>query len=229
MGVLIIMMGVLFQFLGSAQKVWSLTETNTRIYENARVVFDVITRDLQSAVASDEAGSQIPFHYGYVDPNTGRGTSGTGAERNKTAHVAFVAVADPTTHASSTLAEIHYTCYWSGGGSSDRYWFRRARVCNKKNATTAEPKWDFYGDTSGAWAAPNSKVGLQKVVDGVQKITFTCYHPNGMSRGNTYTYLPKAVKVKVTLFDPKLVNQSATARARTARTFVKTIFLGSRG
>ena len=72
MAVLIVLMAMLFTFFSSAQRAWSLTETNSRIYESAQILFDVMGRDLQAAVFSDEEGRRIPFYFGDESPGTGQ-------------------------------------------------------------------------------------------------------------------------------------------------------------
>ncbi len=212
--VLLIMMGVLFQFLGSAQRVWSLTDTNTRIHENARVLFDIITRDLQSVVASGEAGREIPFYVGDSDGDTNAPL------------LAFVSAVGPASGVHSRLCEIHYDCYSSGGEDKWHYWFRRARTCDRLGSD-ADTMWDFYGDTASTdWV--DSRQSFQRVVDGVAEIKVEHFGlPTPAPSPPVFTTLPKAVRVTVSLFDPKLATSQASeaARKRTMRTFTKTIFL----
>ena len=55
MAVLSILMLMLFMFFGSAQKAWSHTEATAEVFENARVIFDIVQRDLQGSVAGSYA------------------------------------------------------------------------------------------------------------------------------------------------------------------------------
>lgn len=61
MGILVLLMLMLFQFLAGAQNAWSLSQSNTRIYENARIGMELLQRELKTAVASNRAGRKIPF------------------------------------------------------------------------------------------------------------------------------------------------------------------------
>ena len=64
MSILSILMLMMFRFVISAQKVLDLSDSTWGIYENSRIVFDLIERDLQSAVASSIGGEEIPFYTG---------------------------------------------------------------------------------------------------------------------------------------------------------------------
>ena len=89
MGILVVMMLFIFQFINAAETAWSQTGSNTRVYENARVAFDLISRDLKSAIASDIPGREIPF---------------------STSPVAFVSATNLTgnSNTKSKLCEIRY-------------------------------------------------------------------------------------------------------------------------
>jgi type II secretory pathway pseudopilin PulG len=62
MAVLVIMMGFLFQFINSAQRLWSASTRTASVFETAQIVFDVMETDLKNAVFSDEPGREIPFY-----------------------------------------------------------------------------------------------------------------------------------------------------------------------
>ena len=62
MAVLVIMMGFLFQFINSAQKLWSSSTRTSSVFETAQIVFDVIETDLKNAQFSSEPGKEIPFY-----------------------------------------------------------------------------------------------------------------------------------------------------------------------
>ncbi len=56
-----ILMFAAFSFFGSAQSTWRGADTSTRIYENARIAFSIISTDLQCAVANERPGEELPF------------------------------------------------------------------------------------------------------------------------------------------------------------------------
>ena len=64
MAVLSILMLMLFQFLISSQRTLNWSDSMWRIYENSRVVFDLLERDLQASVVSAKAGQDNSFLHG---------------------------------------------------------------------------------------------------------------------------------------------------------------------
>ena len=64
MAVLVIMMGFLFQFINSAQKLWSASTRTASLFDQAQLVLQLIEQDLQSALVVDEKdcpGGSIPM------------------------------------------------------------------------------------------------------------------------------------------------------------------------
>jgi hypothetical protein len=61
MGILVIMMGLLVQFVNHAQTAWNQSRKNVRMYEGARLFYDIINRDLQGMITSDEIGAVINY------------------------------------------------------------------------------------------------------------------------------------------------------------------------
>jgi type II secretory pathway pseudopilin PulG len=216
MGIFTIIMLIVFQMLASSQKVWSLSETNTRIYENARIALDVITRDLQCAIASNRPGGEIPFWTGAVAaPSTPTGND----------LLAFVSAVDPSTYAQSKLCEI---VYHHADDTSGDYEFKRSIVCDTLSSGTANTNWDFYGVNSGtAWLSGALR---NTVIRGVDDLQLICQDGSGATMAaGTYTELPAAVYVSITLFDPKLsdvwTNLPDAKKNQSRRTFTKMIYL----
>lgn len=229
MAVLVVLMGVLFTFLSAAQTAWSLAETNSRIYENAQVALDVITRDLQSAIASNLTGREIPF---YRNPDLD--SADWADDWDKRRAMAFVAAVEPNTEAKSLLCEIRYELYTGplAAHREQRYWLRRARTCDRTTSDppTDNPSWDFYGKTPADVTAPQWYItgnNTEKVIPGVEAFSVQVFPAIGGT--GTINRLPQAVHVTLKLFDPKLVDAPVLVRNRTRRTFTKTIFLGGRG
>ena len=61
MAVLVIMMGFLFQFIISAQRLWSSSNSDTAIHTQAQIVFSMFENDLQNAIVKDDSGYAIPY------------------------------------------------------------------------------------------------------------------------------------------------------------------------
>jgi type II secretory pathway pseudopilin PulG len=216
MAVLLLLMAVLFQFLSSADRAWRGADTNARIHESAQILFDIITRDLQSAVYDDQPGGQIPFYVG----------TNAGADAN-TPYLAFVSATDaaPGTTPKTRLVEVHYKCRTAAGTPAQLpYWFRRSVVDD------TDSDWDFYGDPTPAPFAAASSGTPAEVIYGVHELAFECYDRGGNTLASTAcaSALPAAVRVNVTLFDPGLADAPEPVRANTYRSFSKLIFLGGR-
>ncbi len=62
MGVLVIMMGFLFQFTIGAQRIWNASSKQTTSFNSAQVLMDVLNNDLQNMCYSNEAGETLPFY-----------------------------------------------------------------------------------------------------------------------------------------------------------------------
>lgn len=70
--VLVIMMGFLFQFINSAQKIWSASEITSGIFDQAQLVFNMLEKDLQNlhfVSDQDYPGHAIPMG-GYNSENS---------------------------------------------------------------------------------------------------------------------------------------------------------------
>ena len=223
MAILVLIMLMLFSFFASAQRAWGFMETNTRIYEGARILFDVIGRDLQSAVASADPGQEIPFYASDdFDPDTW-------ADRQICTFVS--AVSEPSS-ATTRLCKVYYEFYrGSPGNPNERYQFRRGVVGNR-TSTARNADWDFYGETDLSSNWHTDGFAAQTVVTGISDLKLDFF---GTTAGSAQNRLPRAVRVTATLFDPKLHNPSvdveipAVVREKTERTFTKMIFLRGRG
>ncbi len=61
MAVLVIMMGFLFQFIISAQRLWSSSNADASVHTQAQIVFSMFENDLQNIIVKDDAGYGIPY------------------------------------------------------------------------------------------------------------------------------------------------------------------------
>ena len=223
MAILVVIMLMLFSFLASAQRAWAFTETNTRIYENARILFEVVGRDLQSAVASAESGQEIPFYVSNsFDPDVWSDK-----------HICtFVSAVGEPADATTRLCKVYYDYYRGAPGNpAARYQFRRAVVGNRTSSGW-NADWDFYGETDLDEDWHTDGFTPQTVITGISDLKLDFL---GVSAGVAENRLPRAVRVTVTLFDPKLYNSNANVeipdvvREKTERSFTKMIFLRGRG
>ena len=246
MAVLVIMMGFLFKFIMSAQTLWSASERNARVYENAQVFFELIGRDLSGAFTSKVPGQEVGFWLGPED-----GTDGSSD------FLAFVAMVQATAPAKTGVAEVHYR----GGkplaladtdACRESYFIRRAVTEELVSGTPPSPPnppavnahWDFYGkdDTDVSWVGTCGTPAadhLMEVIDGVEEIEVTCYPADSnspMAENKGYLDLPRAVKITLTLVDQNAVDAATKktpidtvafekAMVPSRRQFTKIIFL----
>lgn len=224
MAVLVVMMFMLFRFIAGAQRAWSAANASQELYEKARVAMDLITRDLQSAVAraNDVPGSDIKFQ------------QVTGDALRFVADGVVGARGSNSPGSPSLLAEVGYHY----DSAPDIMKFERALENSEPPATG----WDIYQDRGMASeACVNQQNGFNEVIDGVLGLRFLCYDSTMAPRfpwngTGLETGLPYAVDVQLRLIDTKSLARwrllstadRATFESEVALTFTKMIFLGSR-
>ncbi len=208
MAVFLILMAVMFQFIGSAQRAWTASNATTEVYQNARILFDVLARDLQGSVAraDDVQGQHLKF------------------ERVGEGELAFVSAIE---EGNGRLAEVAYSFVNNE--------VQRAFTIDTPGVTW-NPYGDRsnYSTLAGATGASTGTV-VDGVLAATFTCFDADYSPTAWS-GDIETSLPTAVNLKVTLMDAKsmvrynLLSGAAKTQWETerARSFSKTIFLGGR-
>lgn len=213
MAVLSILMLMTFQFLDSAQRAWSLTNANTRVYENARIAIDLIGRDLDNAVASDTWLEEIPVFYDATD-------------RLPVFVAASSLVPD---NARSKLCEISYWVTDSSPGPGfEPYTLYRAAIDD-----TDAANWDFFREITDGWVDTPAHADRpwQPVIGGVESLEIRCFQGGAEMATDNHLQLPDYVQIVVTVFDENVANlEPDTLRNQriqnTRRTFSKILFLG---
>ncbi|MEA2011919.1 MAG: hypothetical protein U9O87_02365 [Verrucomicrobiota bacterium] len=200
MGIFVILMFVIFSFFSNAQKLWSITNKNTRIYENARIAFEVIGRDLQNAVANEN----IKF----LD-----GTSGDD-------ELYFVS-ASADSEEKSKLLEIGYK------HNSTSNTLRRVIV--QESTSTSPSQWDFYNkdDYYDPLTIKYQTVinGVETLIFSCLNSDLTAYDVVA-----DFDHVPGLVAISLTLNDSDLLADGIpeALRAKSRRTFRKVIHLSNR-
>lgn len=212
MAVLVVMMFLLFRFIAGTQRAWSVANSSQEVYEKSRIALDLITRDLQSAVAraNDVPGQHIRFQQVGADALRFVSDGVIGSEG-----------------ADSQLVEVGYRL------SSNI--LRRAY----ENSNCAD--WHIYQDRSGAESCINNQNGFQEVIEGVLGLQFFCYNDamgvvSPWLGSGIETGLPYAVDVRLRIMDGKSFNRwqlltgpdKSRLESEVALTFSKMIFLGGR-
>lgn len=196
-----------------------------RIYENSRVVFDLLERDLQASVVSSKAGQKIPFFMGAPDPN----------DQDNAIQLSFIASIDPPdSNATSRLCEITYRFHEDSNLTNPalvdsdnlKYTLYRQVV---HNGPSTSGDWDF--DTNPAWYQ-NNGLGSQfyKVVDGIQNLSIDFFFNSPVAHsvpagGEVITNKPTSVRVTFDLYDAGLEDAPDAIKNQTLRGFYKDIDL----
>ena len=212
MVILVIMIGILFKFLAGAQDAWSTTRANSEIYENARLFFDIVTRDLQAMVVNDVSGAQINYS---VD--------GLG-ELNSDSGFKFACVSASGIGTDSSDESILLEVGYQHDESADTI------VRYMTSMSEGPVAWNFYDSAAINWAAENSWGPDSAIlVKGAKSVTFTAYsdHVTVISNSNASetTKRPAKIEIDVSLYDPRKTGTSGTVIDESLRTFRKTVYL----
>jgi len=211
MAIFSIMLLILVSFFNDAQRAWTGSAARAEVYENARIALDLITRDLQCAYYSED---ETPFWH--VD---GRAAGFSNEFQNEL--LAFVAVVDPPSAATTKICEVKYQLYYTATPTdANAGWLRRSVTGNdiaKWNYTS-----NFTVDETGAGKAfsanDDSSDTLRKVIPRVVNIEFHCFDQDGamdedeIEDGSNFTVniddsglvptkFPYSIMVKLTLLD----------------------------
>ncbi|MDP7740205.1 MAG: hypothetical protein QGF67_02110 [Lentisphaeria bacterium] len=207
---------VLFSFLASSQRTWSLSDSAARIYRNSRTAFNIIERDLQCIVNSAVPNREIGLHVFGPTPT----------DANDALHACLVASTGPLEGAYSRLCEITYKHHVDPGDPATQYYLTRQLVSDNDSAN-----WDFLGQPAGWWLNNNPNpdlAGFEKVVGGVAEFSMTFHtEDNAVFSADSDTVVrPARVVVDLVLFDESLKNLPAPQRFKTQRSFTKVFYLG---
>lgn len=217
MVVLSLMMMMLFQFIVSAQRIWTLSDSTSRIYANSRTVFDVLERDFKAAVASNVEGATIGFFTG--DP--------TPENAYDCLHTCFVVCAEPDhTDSTARLVEVSYAHHIDPDVPDTAYILRRQSVSNHDTAN-----WDFLNQPAGWHLNDSPSANLpdyEEVVRGVAEFEMLFYDQSGarIAPDSQVTALPAKVVVNLSLFDDQLMDAPDSRRFSTLRAYTKVFPLG---
>ena len=203
MAILAFLMLTLFRFFSNMQLAWSSSMNTTELYENGRVALDVITRDLQSAVAraNDIPGQHIQFH----QPDS--------------QSVWFVTVSDPAPGAFSSLVEVGYRL------QNNR--FERA-VVDDTNAA-----WNIYGARDDADDQDGYGRVIDGVINQAfvcSNSSLAQIQPNQATQlpHMISVKLTLMDTKSFKLWQRLSSDQKTQLERKVSRTFLKTVFLGNR-
>lgn len=212
MAILSIMMLLLFQYLVATQQAFSLSDSTSRIYENSRVAFEVIERDLTTMVTSHYPGEAIGYYVGNPDP----------LDATNCLDACLVCSREPLDDASNRLAEISYQ-HHNDPREPDTRWILGRQMVSSNDSVN----WDFF-NLPGNWYRNGTEQNrFQKVIGGVSAFGLIFYDSadNMITLGSDTTTSPSRVVINLSLFDERLANSPEVVRAKTERSFSKVLFL----
>lgn len=224
MGMLVVMMGFLFQFVIGAQRIWSASNRNASTFTDAQLVFSLLERDLHNAIfqyAEEFPGRGIPMYlendgtnftnFFLVSTAAAPATSGT-AEQNKVGYYPIIysletdAGPPPTPPFPSTPFILYRD------------------ILDQEFTPPADPKsFAYFGsaDTNlpADWrSSPSRKEVLCRNIKALTLSALPAPDGNGK-----FLNKPRAVKITLTLYEPVLGANESTAYPE--RVFNKIIFL----
>jgi prepilin-type N-terminal cleavage/methylation domain-containing protein len=220
MVVLVILMGMLFAIVGGAQNAYSLSDSNAQIYEKAHIVFELLSRDLRSAVASEIPGRQVPV---WVNP----APDPTNVNQRDLVCVVVAGEASDST-AVTRHNKVKYA-FHTVAAQAGAY-----KIARSSTDDTDASGWTFYGvtqdgpdtDSDGIPDWVDTSEARQSVVGGVETFTIV---PHPAFTG-TRNRLPQAFIVTLTLVDERALSLAEPVRQQrldqSRRTFRKIVFVG---
>lgn len=217
MAILTVILGILTSLVWKIQELTRRSRATTDIYDQSKVLFDIIGRDLQCMVTGGDSStgdtimwtnavSQMPVN----DP---------GVNEMRLAFVTSSGIGLSATD-TQTMVEVGYCLNYTD-----------STVTRYVTAPSDGTKWDFYNDSPVNWAASSSWGTAREAViaEGVRNFTISAYSLDGTLLNNrTDTVMPAYFTVDLELYDARVRGLSDSLVDQSARKFSKNIFV-SRG
>ena len=214
LSVFLVLMTFLMGLVNAVGRINSAQRGQSELYEQQRLLFDILDRDISSMVASDTPGSEIAWKF-LGNSCVFVTASGIGVQNNDSSVMAEVGYAVNAT--DSTLVRYHTFCRYN---------------------PNPNPNWDFLGDStldaaSGlpkwakTWGEGTDSVTV--VVGSVDTFIVHAYRDwnvEATAAEDTF-HVPAYVTVEVHMFDPRMKGNtwSATDVDKTKKVFRKLIQL----
>ncbi len=215
MSILSIMMGMLVYMLQSTQRNWKWQMNRTKIYQNSRLAFDLIERDIRAIVTSSVPNQEIGYYV--FDHDCGDAT---------TSRVAcFVSSTEPHDDATSRMCEITYRFHVDDSQPATRFLLQRQLVSDNDPAN-----WNFFNRPSQWHLNDNLSPDLaepETVIGGVSEFSIHFYDRSGakIAAGDSTAH-PLRIVVNMELFDENLSgDEHEQMRIKTRRAFSKIFYL----
>ena len=245
MAILVVMMSFLFQYVIGAQRIFTSSNRQAVLFDDAQIVLGLMENDLQNMVVSNEPGREIPMFY-----NKGPYTDDEG--HTKTYHIIMMVTSGESTKLNNSEEETlvgYYLviyCYCE----EDEKLYRVAIDNEHALGPTLDLKpWDFYGlDFVGDATDTERNALIIKYASGMVKKMTSDYElmdavsafriiplnnddfvTSGANKGIAKVR-PNAIKIELTLYDAEKVpkdlpdERQEELKKENARLFSKVIF-----
>jgi len=212
MAVLVIMMGFLFQFTISAQRLWSASNNNDVLFDQAQLCFDLLEKDFKGAIVQDgtsNPGRGIPYY-----PINTTALDGTAA----TQLLFMITQADSSAVDPDIGSQAYPVVYYT---DTAKNLYRRAL----DSVITATNPLRCYGMSAAEFSTWRSSLNTDFLQETAQYRLCENISSVKLDLHSSTTiddfHLPDVVKITLVLTDPAVKDPTAT----NTRIFSKTIFL----
>jgi len=229
MSILVMLMTLLLNIIQRAQSIWVLERKKTEIYENARVLFELVSRDLQGLVASEKPEVRYMLNLGYdvLDATPPK------FESQYDVRAAFV-----------TSSGIGYAPVFPGKDQSDLvevvYLLEKEglqrHVTSDRDLVldTWDVRYDFYGASTMDWVKTKTIDRYDTILEGVESFDIWFFR-DGATVNEVDTIITDSMAVTPDLPDSfempvrariQVVLIDSNTRAANRHIFTKNIFFG---
>lgn len=237
MAILVVMMSFLFQYVIGAQRIFTSSNRQAVLFDDAQIVLGLMENDLQNMVVSNEPGKEIPmfYHKGTYD--------------SKTYHILMMVTSGESSKLSSsdeeTLVGYYLVVYCYSEDDEKLY---RVAIDNKNalGPTLNLKPWDFYGlDFIGDATTSEKQAIIAKyasgmvtkmtsdyeIMDAVSSFKIIPLNSDDFDSSSHFAKVrPDAIKIELTLYDAEKVpkelpeDRQKELKAENSRLFSKVIF-----
>ena len=237
MAILVVMMSFLFQYVIGAQRIFTSSNRQAVLFDDAQIVLGLMENDLQNMVVSNEPGREIPMFYE------------KGTFSSKTYHILMMVTSGESTKLNNSEEETlvgYYLVIYCYCEEDEKLY--RVAIDNKHalGPTLNLEPWDFFGlDFIGDATTSEKQAIIAKYASGiVTKMTsdyelmdavsaFRIIPLNSDDFDSTSHFAkvrPDAIKVELTLYDAEKVPKDLPdarqeeLKKENSRLFSKVIF-----
>ena len=237
MAILVVMMSFLFQYVIGAQRIFTSSNRQAVLFDDAQIVLGLMENDLQNMVVSNEPGREIPifYHKGTYD--------------SKTYHILMMVTSGESSKLSDseeeTLVGYYLVVYCYSEDDEKLY---RVAIDNKHalGPTLNLNPWDFYGlDFIGDATTSEKQAIIAKyasgivtkmtsdyeIMDAVSAFKIIPLNSDDFDSSSHFAKVrPDAIKIELTLYDAEKVSKDLPddrqqeLKKENSRMFSKVIF-----